>query len=69
MENYEDLLHRKYLLGTPKEQYEWVDDLVKRTSKLEAANSSLMLTLNSIKEHCPETIQKLIDITIDVNCR
>ena len=67
MENYEELLNTKYLLGTPKEQYEWVDALVKRNIKLEVANNNLVITLESIKEHCSETIQGLIDIALDVN--
>lgn len=50
MENYEDLLRRKYLLGTPKEQYEWVDGLVQRNAKLEAAVSNLMRTMVAIKD-------------------
>ena len=34
MENYEDLLRRKYLLGTPKEQFEWVENLVSNYERL-----------------------------------
>lgn len=66
MGNYEDLLRRKYLLGTPKEQYEWVENLVKRNAKLEGAVSNMKTTLSSIKENCNETIQGLIQITLDV---
>lgn len=66
MENYEDLLRRKYLLGTPKEQYEWVENLVKRNAKLEGVVSNMKLTLSSIKENCNETIQGLIQNTLDV---
>ena len=66
MENYEDLLRRKYLLGTPKEQFEWVDNLVKRNSKLEAAVSNLTGTLTTIKDNTNETTQGLIQISLDV---
>ena len=66
MENYEDLLRRKYLLGTPKEQFEWVENLVKRNAKLEGTVSNMKITLNSIKENCNETIQGLIQNTLDV---
>lgn len=66
MENYEDLLRRKYLIGTPKEQFEWVDSLVKRNSKLEAAVSSLTGTLTAIKDNTNETTQGLIKISLDV---
>ena len=66
MENYEDLLRRKYLFGTPKEQYEWVENLVKRNAELEGAVSNMKTTLSSIKENCNETIQGLIQITLDV---
>lgn len=66
MENYEDLLRRKYLLGTPKEQFEWVENLVKRNAKLEAAASSLIGTLTAIKGNTNETTQGLIQISLDV---
>jgi len=66
MENYEDLLRRKYLLGTPKEQFEWVDNLVKRNAKLEGAVSSLTGTLSAIKDNTNEKTQGLIQISLDV---
>jgi hypothetical protein len=66
MENYEDLLRRKYLLGTPKEQFEWVENLVKRNAKLEGAVSSLTGTLSAIKDNTSETTQGLIQISLDV---
>jgi len=66
MENYEDLLRRKYLLGTPKEQFEWVDNFVKRNAKLEGAVSSLTGTLSAIKDNTNETTQGLIQISLDV---
>jgi hypothetical protein len=66
MENYEDLLRKKYLLGTPKEQYEWVENLVKRNAKLEGVVSNMKITLSSIKGNCNETIQGLIQNTLDV---
>ena len=48
MENYEDLLRRKYLLGTPKEQFEWVENLVKENSNLKAKITYANLSLQGI---------------------
>lgn len=48
MENYEDLLRRKYLLGTPKEQFEWVENLVKENSNFKAKITYANLSLQSI---------------------
>ena len=69
MQNYEELLRTKYLLGTPKEQYEWVDTLVNRNCKLEASVSHLILTLNSIKEQCSEHTKQFIETVIDINLK
>jgi hypothetical protein len=66
MENYEDLLRRKYLLGTPKEQFEWVDNLVKRNAKLEAAIYTLTQSLTSIKDNVNEHIKDIIEIHLSV---
>lgn len=48
MKNYEDLLRIKYLLGTPKEQFEWVENLVKENSNLKAKIAYANLSLQGI---------------------
>ena len=69
MENYEDLLRRKYLLGTPKEQYEWVDALVKRNTDLEATVNNMGRTLVAIRDNptIPDGIKTVLQATIEVS--
>lgn len=69
MENYEDLLRRKYLLGTPKEQYEWVEGLVVDNCTLQAQVHSMLMALTAIRDTMgtSETIQRIINIVLDVN--
>lgn len=71
MENYEALLREKYLLGTPKEQYEWVVNLVELNSKNERVATYLLQTVMALRDipTISDTIKDMLDITIDVSLK
>ena len=73
MENYEDLLRRKYLIGTPKEQFEYVDNLSKSKAKISAA----LINSNTIIESLLEAddtapighFKTMLQIILEINTK